>query len=435
MTHKRTEYDKIGSIELDCGCVWGIHTERALNNFKISGACTDAELIKAVITVKNAAAMANRDVGLLEEKAANAIITACGMLLTDFRQEYFPVDALSGGAGTSINMNVNEVLANLALKELGYDFGRYDIVNPFDHVNKGQSTNDVYPTALRIAAIDGIRMLSDECARLQEDLQEKELEFSKIKKIGRTQLMDAVEISLGEEFGAYAQAISRDRWRIYKAEERLRYINIGGTAVGTGVLAEKKFVFLITEYLRTLTGFGLARAEYPMDITQNNDIFVEVSGLLKALAVNLIKICSDLRLMNSEPYSEIKLKPYQAGSSIMPGKVNPVIPEAVTQAAIGVVSNDTAITLCAQMGSFELNAFTPLIAHKLLESIRFLINAVQLMREKCIKTLSANEEGCRLNLDKSTAYGVELAREYGYEKATEMMRANESKRKQQDKFK
>ena len=315
-------------------------------------------------------------------------------------------------------MNVNEVLANLALKEMGYECGRYDIVHPLDDVNRGQSTNDVYPTALRIAAIEQLRILSDECAKLQEELQRKENEFEDVAKLGRTELMDAVQMTLGNEFGAYAQAIARDRWRIYKIEERLRQVNIGGTAIGLATNAMRKYRYGVIEQLRLITGIGLASAEYPVDVTQNNDVFVEVSGLLKAMAVNMTKIANDLRLMNSGPYGgigEISLQKLQQGSSIMPGKVNPVIPEMVMQVSMRVMSNDSAITMAAAHGEFELNAFAPLIAECLLESLELLINTARLFRQRCIKTLKANEKNCRSNLDKSYAFATPYAAKLGYD--------------------
>ena len=314
-------------------------------------------------------------------------------------------------------MNVNEVIASVALEILGKDIHDYNIINPIDDVNKGQSTNDVYPTALRIACIKQLRTLSEECAKLQEALQNKEQEYADIEKIGRTQLMDAVKITLGEEFGAYAQCIARDRWRIYKIEERLRQVNIGGTAIGNSINANRKYMFEVIEQLRQLTGMGLARAEYPIDITQNNDVFVEVSGLLKALAVNLSKIAGDLRFMNSGPnggLGEIKLKPMQMGSTIMPGKVNPVIPEMIMEIAIKVMANDYAITMAASRGEFELNAFLPLIADCILENLRLLINGVKIFREKCIEVLESNEKRCRENLNNSYWFATEYVPVLGY---------------------
>ena len=258
-------------------------------------------------------------------------------------------------------------------------------------------------------------------AELQEALQNKEQEFSDIIKLGRTQLMDALPMMLGQGFGAYAKALERDRWRIYKVEERLRQINIGGTAIGTGMNATNKYIFLITDKLQNLTGLGLARSDYPMDITQNCDVFVEVSGLLKACAVNLLKISGDLRLLNSGPkggLGELKLPERQAGSTIMPGKVNPVIPEMVAQVAMKVIANDGAITMASSMGQLELNAFTPLIAESLLESIELLNKSVIIFKESCIDGIKANEENCREHLEKSTALITALVHHIGYDKAS-----------------
>ncbi|MCH4035755.1 MAG: aspartate ammonia-lyase [Lachnospiraceae bacterium] len=421
----RTETDFLGSISLPADCLYGIETARAIANFPVSGRRVHKELILAIVTVKKAAAMANADAGKLPKEKAAAITAACDMVLQspERYQSAFPTDALQGGAGTSTNMNVNEVLCNLALLHLGHACGEYTYLHPLDDVNLGQSTNDVYPTALRICAIDLVRRLSSRCAALQESLQKKEQAFDAIPKLGRTELMDAVPITLGEEFGAYAQAIARDRWRIYKAEERLRQINLGGTAVGTGNNTTRQYGVLVTEYLRDLTGLGLARAEYPMDLTQNCDVFVEVSGLLKALAVSLIKISSDLRLMGSGPYgglSELRLSPLQEGSTIMPGKVNPVIPEMATQAAIQVMANDEAVASCASLGNFELNAFLPLLADRLLDSLKILDAAVDLLTTRCIDPLEADIAGCRSHLSHALILATVLSPYIGYEKASEL---------------
>jgi aspartate ammonia-lyase len=294
----------------------------------------------------------------------------------------------------------------------------------------------VYPTALRIAAIRQIRKLSNCLADLQEELQIKENEFSNMIKLGRTQLMDALPMMAGQGFGAYAKAIARDRWRIYKVEERLREMNIGGTAMGTGLNARNKFIYEMTDVLQNLTGLGLARSDYPMDITQNCDVFVEVSGLLKALAVNLMKISNDLRLLNSGPrggIGEVMLPQVQAGSTIMPGKVNPVIAEMVGQVSMRVISNDTAITLASGSGQLELNAFTPLIAECLLESLELLERSVILFKEKCIENIKINEEKCRSNLESSTALVTALVHYIGYDRAAQLakkaLRENKTIRK------
>ncbi|MBC7959739.1 MAG: aspartate ammonia-lyase, partial [Vallitaleaceae bacterium] len=381
----RIEQDQIGEVKVPKNAYYGIHTARALENFTVSNRCVDEGLICAVIEVKKAAAEANIKVGLLDAKIGEAIIETCDEILDAGKNAslwpFLYTDALQGGAGTSTNMNVNEVLANGAIEKLGGQLGDYTLVHPINHVNLSQSTNDVYPTALRIAAIKQTRLLSGALAKLQESLQQKENTFSNILKLGRTQLMDALPITVGQEFGAWARAISRDRWRIYKVEERLREINIGGTAVGTGMNAPLEYTYTVTSLLQQNTGLGLCRSDYLMDTTQNLDVFVEVSGLLKALAVNLIKISSDLRLLGSGPtggLGELKLPQMQPGSSIMPGKVNPVICEMIAQVGMKVIGNDSCITQAAMMGQLELNAFTPLVAEALLESFGILYNGVNL---------------------------------------------------------
>nr|WP_042331383.1 aspartate ammonia-lyase [Desulfosporosinus orientis] len=416
-----SEKDKLGEILLEDETLYGIHTARAMANFKLEHKRTNLQLIYALVTVKKAAALTYQKIGLGKDGVYEAVAKVCDLILLGKADDAFVTEALQGGAGTSTNMNVNEVIANLTLRELGHERGRYDIVHPLDDVNRGQSTNDVYPTALRIAAIQMLRKLSEACARLQQALQVKENEFDSIVKLGRTELMDAIPITLGQEFGSYAQAVARDRWRLYKVEERLRQVNIGGTAVGIGSNAERKYRFGVIEVLRELTGIGLAQAEYPMDITQNNDVFVEVSGLLKALAVNLMKIANDLRLMNSGPkggISEITLAPLQMGSTIMPGKVNPVIPEMVMQVSMRVMANDAAISTAAAHGEFELNAFLPLIADSLLESLELLLNAAELFRVKCIELIKPNTERCKELLELSCAFAAAYTPSLGYDKVS-----------------
>lgn len=417
----RYDKDLLGERELPDDVYYGVHTLRAGENFSISGIKVKPELIKAIALIKKAAAEVNRELGYLAPDQAAAIAEAAEEVADGRWQDQFIVDALQGGAGTSTNMNVNEVLATRANEIMtGKKAGP---VHALDHVNLHQSTNDVYPTALRIAAIWKLGALSDACALLQETLQEKESEFAGVIKVGRTQLQDALPVMLGQEFSAYAQAIARDRWRIYKVEERLRQVNLGGTAVGTGLNAPRKYIFAVTERVRSLANVGLARAENPMDVTQNADVFVEVSGLIKALAVNLSKIANDIRLMSSGPRAgigEIKLPERQAGSSIMPGKVNPVIPEAVNQAAFHVMAADFAVTLAAQAGQLELNAFLPLIAHHLLGSLEIMTNCVKIFTESCIKGLEARPEHCRKLLDESLAVVTALVPHIGYEAATQV---------------
>lgn len=419
----RIETDLLGSLSLPADALYGIHTLRAMGNFAVSGRAVNMHLVSAIVLVKQAAAMANKRLGLLPGHAADAIVHACSQVLAGDYHEAFPVDALQGGAGTSTNMNVNEVIANLAILHLGGHPGEYGLVHPLDHVNLGQSTNDVYPTALRIAAIRLLRPLAKAFASLQEALQEKEEAFADVLKLGRTQLMDALPMTAGQGFGAYAKAIARDRWRLYKVEERLREMNIGGTAIGTGLNAPLKYTYMVTELLQELTGLGLARSEYPMDPTQNMDVFVEVSGLLKAAAVNLLKISNDLRLLASGPaggLGELTLPAVQAGSSIMPGKVNPVIAEMTGQTAMRVIANDTAITLAAMSGQLELNAFSPLIAESLLESLELLTRTVALFEEKCIRGLLPNRERSLERVEQSSALATALVDYIGYEAAARL---------------
>ena len=419
--NKREEEDKFGKLTLDENELYGIQTKRAVSNFNISNDKVSLDLIYAMIKVKKAAALANEKLNLLDKNKANAIVEACNIALTGKYNNQFLTNSLQGGAGTSTNMNVNEVVANIALMLSSKKVGDYNYIHPLDHVNMGQSTNDVYPTALRIACINLVRDLSLECSKLQESLQKKELEFEHILKLGRTELMDALPITLGQEFGAYAQAIARDRWRIYKVEERLRQINLGGTAIGTGSNTNRKYTYAVTDILREITNMGLARAEYPVDLTQNNDVFVEVSGLLKALAVNLMKISTDLRFMNCQAFGEIKLKELQSGSTIMPGKVNPVIPEMITQVAIKVMANDQAISISAANGNFELNAFLPLIADSLLESLNILKESIKIFRTNCIDVVVANEENCKKHLDNSLVLVTSLTPYIGYDMATKIV--------------
>jgi aspartate ammonia-lyase len=419
----RIEHDMLGERQLEDSCYYGIHTLRALENFPLTGKPIHSELVRALVMIKKAAAITNTGIGILDGKIAYAIAAACDEILAGELADQFVVDCMQGGAGTSANMNANEVIANRAIELLGGSKGEYTLVHPLDHVNLSQSTNDVFPTAVRIAAIKLLVPVSEVFAELQTALQEKEEEFAAVLKVGRTELQDAVPVLLGQEFGAYAQAVARDRWRLYKVEERLRQVNLGGTAVGTGLNAERKYIFQVIEKLRELTGLGLARAEHMMDLTQNVDVFVEVSGLLKAAAVNLSKIANDLRLLSSGPragFGEIMLPAVQSGSSIMPGKVNPVIPEAVNQIAFRIMGNDMTITIAAQAGQLELNAFLPLIAHSLFEMLELLQKGLRMFIDKCIRGIRADTDRCRQLVEESFTLITALSCHIGYEKATEL---------------
>lgn len=414
----RKEQDAFGEMEIEDNTYYGLQTARAGRYFAVSEARVHPELIRAIALIKKVAALANVQLGALDPVVGEAIVRAAEDVINGRLDDQFVVCALQGGAGTSTNSNVNEVIANRALEILGLPKGSYNRVHPNDHVNLHQSTNDVYPTATRLAALLLLEELSDRIADLQQALQVKEREFAHILKLGRTQLQDAVPISLGQEFGAYAQAIARDRWRLYKVGERLRQVSLGGTAVGTGINAPLKYIHLVNEKLRMEFPFGLARNENLVDGIQNMDVFVEVSGLLKAAAVNLAKISHDLRLLSSGPrggLGEIKLPNLQAGSTIMPGKVNPVIPELINQVAIKVISNDLAITLAAESGQLELNAFAPTIAHCLLESMKIMIRAVDIFVKHCISGITAVEENCAGHLEKSTVFATVLTSHLGYD--------------------
>ncbi len=419
----RIEKDILGEMKIPSNTYYGINTLRSVNNFNISNRRVNYKLITAIITIKMACALANKKLNYLSSKKADAIIEACNKLLKGDFYNQFVTDSLQGGAGTSTNMNVNEVISNIAIELLGGKKGDYSIINPIDDVNMSQSTNDVYPTAMRIASIGLLRNTADAFSKLQDALQTKENEFANILKLGRTELMDALPIMAGQQFGAYARAIARDRWRLYKVEERLRETNLGGTAIGTGMNASQKYIFLVTDILQDLTGLGLSRSDFPIDTTQNMDVFVEVSGLLKAAAVNLIKISNDIRLLGSGPsggIGELIVPPVQAGSSIMAGKINPVILEMVAQVSMKVIANDASITLAASNGQLELNAFAPLIADSLLDSLEILRNSVNTLTNKCIINIDVNVKNCKINLESSSVLVTALVPYIGYDKASDI---------------
>ena len=423
----RREQDPLGGRDVPCEALYGVHTLRAMENFPLAGHPTHAALFHAYGDVKLACARINRDLGFWDDAPdkAEAIRRACEELAAGLLDQWNVIDALQGGAGTSTNMNVNEVIANRALLLLGAEAGQYDIVSPLDDVNMHQSTNDTYPTALRLAAIRGIKSVEEALVALLEAFQAKEQAFAHVVKMGRTELQDAVLITLGREMGAYAEAFARDRWRIHKCIERLRVVNLGGTAVGTGYAAPRQYIFRVTDALREITGIGFARAENLVEATQNADVFVEVMGMLKACAVSLIKVSTDLRLLSSGPdagFGEIRLPRRQAGSSIMPGKVNPVIPEAVTQAAMLVMGHDQVVAHAASRGDLELNAFMPLIADSLLHSCDLLARACTLLRAHCVEGITADEARCRAHIDGSTAMATALVAVLGYDTASKIAR-------------
>jgi len=420
MTATRTEHDMLGEKAIPADALYGIHTARAMENFPLTGRPIHPGLVRAYGAVKLAAAEMNHELGRWDESKFDAIAAACREMMDGTLTSEIRVDALQGGAGTATNMNVNEVLANGALQKLGHACGDYAEVGPLDDINCHQSTNDTYPTALKLAAITQLRNLEQALVELLTAFQEKEKAFAAVVKIGRTQLQDAVLTTMGRTISTYAEAIGRDRWRIYKCEERLRVVNLGGTAIGTGLAAPRRYIFGAVERLKAITGIGFSRAENMVECTQNADAFAEVSGMLNTCATNLVKIAQDLRLMGSGPtagFGELQLPAVQAGSSIMPGKVNPVIPEAVIQAGVQVGANHVAITQAVSMGNLELNAFLPLIADRLLDSLDLLTGAATLLRSRCIEGLAVNEDVCRAHLHEATATVTALVDELGYEVA------------------
>ncbi len=424
----RMEKDILGERQVPEDAYWGIHTLRAMENFPLSGYKANPGLLRAMVLVKKSAALANKDLGYLDAAKADAVICACDEISEGIEKGFFlpefPVDALQGGAGTSTNMNVNEVIANRALELSGRRKGDYAAIDPIEDVNKHQSTNDVYPTALKIACIYGLRSLSTAVERTQGAFQEREKEFAGIVKMGRTELQDAVPMTLGAEFSAFAEAFGRDRWRTFKCEERIRVVNMGATAVGTGLTAPRDYIFLVIEKLRETTGLGLSRSENLTDATANQDAFVEVSGILKAHASNLVKISGDLRLMGL--LGEILLPRVQAGSSVMPGKVNPVILEAASQTGMKAFANDLAVTQCAARGSLQIDEFMPLLAHSILETIDIMARTDTTLCAH-IKGIKADAAKCREYVDNSPAVITAFLPVLGYRKAEEILKGYSAK--------
>jgi aspartate ammonia-lyase len=418
MAATRTEHDLLGERALPAEALYGIHTERALTNFQLSGRTVSPALIHALAQVKKACALANRELGFQALEKSDAICRACDEIIAGQHAESFQLDALQGGAGTSTNMNLNEVIANRGLELLGAARGDYARLHPIEDVNLHQSTNDVYPTALKVAAIFGLRELSAALATLQGAFQNKEKEFAGIVKLGRTEMQDAVPMTMGAEFSAFAEAFARDRWRTFKAEERLRVVNLGGTALGTGLTAPRSYIFLVIEKLREVTGLGLTRAENLVDATANADCFVEVAGILNACATNFIKIARDLRLLHM--LGEIRLPAVQAGSSIMPGKVNPVIAEAAQQAGIQARAAGALVTEAAAAGTLQINECLPLLAAALLEQIALLKNAAAMLAPH-VEGITADAETCRHYLDYSPALITAFLPRIGYEQAQQWL--------------
>lgn len=416
----RIERDSIGTREIPAGAYYGIGSLRGAENFQITGRKLHPEFVRALAEIKKAAALTNRAAGGLAEDRAAAIIEACDEIIGGGLRDSFIVDPIEGGAGTSMNMNANEVIANRAIELLSGAKGDYGIVHPNDHVNLSQSTNDVIPTAIKMTAIRLCEALEEELRKLFISLLDKSIEFSDVIKIGRTQMQDAVPISLGQEFFAYADAVRRSIENIDAAKNSLTIVNMGGTAIGTGINASEAYRSTIVPTLSALSGIELSAADNLIDSTQNADCFASVSGTLKACAAALSKIANDLRLLSSGPnagFNEITLPKVQPGSSIMPGKINPVIPEVLNQTAFRVIGNDVCITMAVEAGQLELNAFEPIIAYCLFESLDIMTAAVETFRKNCIVGIQANSSNCLERLSKSTGTVTALCPYIGYDKA------------------
>nr|WP_064569538.1 aspartate ammonia-lyase [Gordonia sp. LAM0048] len=421
----RVEHDLLGDRDIPVDALFGVHTVRALENFPITGVPISAhpEFVRALAAVKQAAAQTNGDIGLLAPEDCEAISETCAEIRAGTWHEHFVVDVLQGGAGTSTNMNANEVIANRSLQLLGFAPGRYDRLHPIDHVNLGQSTNDVYPTAIKIGLQAAMSALRVDLSDLVASLAAKAEEFAGILKVGRTQLQDAVPMTLGQEFGAWALMLREDLERIRDSESLISEINLGGTAIGTGLNAHPEYAERVAAHLRSITGFDLTTASDLVEATQDVGVFVQLSGVLKRTAVKLSKICNDLRLLSSGPragFGEITLPSVQAGSSIMPGKINPVIPEMVNQVCYRVIGNDLTVTMAAESGQLQLNAFEPVIAHSLFDSIELLGRASRLLAGRCITGIAANADRLEALVDASIGVVTALNPYIGYRAASEI---------------
>lgn len=416
----RLEKDSIGEKYVPMNAYYGVQSLRAMENFQITGTKMHPEMIRSLVILKKACAMSNKAAGVLDGKTADAIVKACDEILAGKYHDAFIVDPIQGGAGTSMNMNANEVIANVAIKLLGGEKGNYSLVHPNDHVNCGQSTNDVIPTAGKLAALTLLHKLEDSIAEVAAAFTRKAREFDKIIKMGRTQLQDAVPIRLGQEFGAYTAATERSLRRLKQVKEELYSINLGGTAIGTGLNADQTYFEGVVKELSAITGMPFQHAANMIDATQNIDCFAAVSGAVKDCALLFSKIANDLRLMSSGPtagFGEINLPAKQNGSSIMPGKVNPVIPEVVNQVAFRIAGNDVTVSMAVEAGQLELNPFEPIIFDALFQSITMLSSALHTFTVNCVDGITANKDHCRELLDSSVGIVTALCPYIGYNKA------------------
>ena len=423
LSRSRREHDLLGERSVPESAYYGVHTLRALENFPITGTPISIypELVAALACIKEAAALANNELGLLDDAKTQAIAQACEDVRNGTLLEEFVVDVIQGGAGTSTNMNANEVIANRALEILGHARGEYQYLHPLEDVNMSQSTNDVYPTAVKLALNFGITELTRAMAELRAAFEAKAAEFADVVKMGRTQLQDAVPMTLGQEFSTYAVMLAEDEQRLREAALLVQEINLGATAIGTGINAPGGYAALVCARLADITGVKLVVAPNLVEATQDAGSFVQLSGVLKRVAVKLSKTCSDLRLLSSGPragFNEINLPAVQAGSSIMPGKVNPVIPEVVNQIAYEVIGNDVTVSFAAEGGQLQLNAFEPIIAHSLFKSLAHLRNGCIVLAERCVKGITANRELLRRLVENSIGIVTALNPYIGYERAS-----------------
>jgi len=422
MAAMRTEQDSLGTKEIPVEAYYGIHTARAVENFPITGVGLRdfPHILQALAMIKLASAQTNLSYRLIDQPRADAIVHACRRIIDGEAHDQFVVDMIQGGAGTSTNMNANEVIANLALEHLGRPKGDYGHLHPNDHVNLSQSTNDVYPTAIRLALLFRSKALITEQQRLSAALRDRAGAFANVVKVGRTQLQDAVPMTLGQEFAGFAATVDEDVDRMRELFELVKEVNLGGTAIGTGINTPRGYAQKVVDNLSEIAGEKLRSATDLIEATSDTGVFITFSGVLKRVAVKVSKICNDLRLLSSGPRAgigEIALPPVQAGSSIMPGKVNPVIPEVVNQIAYQVVGNDLTITMAAEAGQLQLNAMEPIIVFNLLQSIRILTNGMHVLTDRCVVGISANVERSEELLRNSLVLATALAPRIGYERA------------------
>jgi aspartate ammonia-lyase len=419
----RIEHDLIGDKEIPIDAYYGVQTLRAKENFNITGVSLSgfSTFITSLAKVKKAAALANYELGLLEEKKKNAIVEACNEIIAGKYHDQFIVDMIQGGAGTSTNMNANEVIANRALEILGYQKGEYKHLHPNNDVNLSQSTNDAYPTALRITLYEKLYELVDSMQILKDCFAKKAEEFKDVIKMGRTQLQDAVPMTLGQEFHTYETMIEEDMQRLIEAQQLVREMNLGATAIGTGINSHPQYSQLVEKKLQEVTGRPFVTAKDLVEATQDTGAYVQISGVLKRVATKISKICNDLRLLSSGPrtgFNEINLPPMQPGSSIMPGKVNPVIPEVVNQVAFQVIGSDITVTMASEGGQLQLNVFEPVIAYNIFNSINMMKNAFETLAYKCVCHITANKDRCYELVVNSIGLVTALNPTIGYENST-----------------